>query len=107
MKTTMNKTVPLTGTVVLLLLFAGASGVAAGQTTGAGLQSMPPMLDMIANFCRSTGLYAFLIRSGFSINTVVVAFGLFVAGTMYLVKLRHEANQRQFDSVAQLDDIRH
>ncbi len=54
-----------------------------------------------------TGLYAFLIRSGFSINTVVVAFGLFVAGTMYLVKLRHEANQRQFDSVAQLDDIRH
>lgn len=54
-----------------------------------------------------TGLYAFLIRSGFSINTVVVAFGLFVAGTMYLVKLRHEANQRQFDAVAQLDDIRH
>ena len=54
-----------------------------------------------------TGLYAFLIRSGFSINTVVVAFGLFVAGTMYLVKLRHEANQRQFDSVAQLDDVRH
>ena len=54
-----------------------------------------------------TGLYAFLIPSGFSINTVVVAFGLFVAGTMYLVKLRHEANQRQFDSVAQLDDVRH
>ncbi|MBL8434296.1 MAG: lysophospholipid transporter LplT [Zoogloea sp.] len=54
-----------------------------------------------------TGLYAFLIRSGFSINTVVVAFGLFVAGTMYLVKLRHEANQRQFDSVAQLEDVRH
>ncbi len=54
-----------------------------------------------------TGLYAFLIRSGFSINTVVVAFGLFVAGTMYLVKLRHEANQREFDAVAQLADIRH
>jgi len=54
-----------------------------------------------------TGLYAFLIRSGFSINTVVVTFGLFVAGTMYLVKLRHEANQRQFDSVAQLEDVRH
>ena len=60
MKTTMNKTGILTGAVVLLLLFAGAPGVAAGQTTGAGLQSMPPMLDMIANFCRSTGLYAFL-----------------------------------------------
>ncbi|WP_374481167.1 lysophospholipid transporter LplT [Zoogloea sp.] len=54
-----------------------------------------------------TGLYAFLIRSGFSINTVVVAFGLFVAGTMYLVKLRHEANQREFDSVAGLEDVHH
>ena len=54
-----------------------------------------------------TGLYAFLISSGISINTVVVAFGLFVAGTMYLVKRRHDANQREFDSVAQLDDIKH
>ncbi|MBS0353602.1 MAG: lysophospholipid transporter LplT [Proteobacteria bacterium] len=54
-----------------------------------------------------TGLYAFLIHSGFSISTVVVAFGLFVAGTMYLVKLRHEANQREFDSVASLEDIHH
>ncbi|MBS0367773.1 MAG: lysophospholipid transporter LplT [Proteobacteria bacterium] len=54
-----------------------------------------------------TGLYAFLIRTGFSISTVVVAFGLFVAGTMYLVKLRHEANQREFDSVSSLEDIHH
>ena len=61
MKTTMNKTGILTGTVVLLLLFAGAQGVLAGEATGAGLQSMPPMLDMIANFCRSTGLSAFLV----------------------------------------------
>ena len=60
MKTTMNKTGILTGAVVLLLLFAGVQGVAAGQTTGAELQSMPPMMDMIAHFCRSTGLYAFL-----------------------------------------------
>ncbi|MBL8451641.1 MAG: lysophospholipid transporter LplT, partial [Zoogloea sp.] len=54
-----------------------------------------------------TGLYAFLISSGVSINTVVVAFGLFVAGTMYMVKRRHDANQREFDSVAELDDVRH
>ena len=61
MKTTMNKTVPVIGAVVLLLLlFAGAPSVAAGPTTAAGLQSMPPMLDMIANFYRSTGLYGFL-----------------------------------------------
>jgi len=41
-----------------------------------------------------TGLYAFLIKHDFSTNSVIVAFGLFVAGTMYLVKLRHTANQR-------------
>ncbi|MCK6395747.1 lysophospholipid transporter LplT [Zoogloea sp.] len=54
-----------------------------------------------------TGLYAILISSGVSINTVVVAFGLFVAGTMYMVKRRHDANQREFDSVGELDDVRH
>ncbi|MDD2990744.1 MAG: lysophospholipid transporter LplT [Zoogloea sp.] len=54
-----------------------------------------------------TGIYAFLISSGVSINTVVVAFGLFVAGTMYMVKRRHAANQREFDSVSELDDVRH
>ena len=54
-----------------------------------------------------TGLYAFLISSGVSINTVVVAFGLFVAGTMYMVKRRHDANQREFDSVSELADVRH
>jgi hypothetical protein len=54
-----------------------------------------------------TGLYAFLISSGFSISTVVVAFGLFVAGTMYMVKRRHDANQREFDSVAELNEAHH
>lgn len=54
-----------------------------------------------------TGLYALLISSGVSINTVVMLFGLFVAGTMYMVKRRHDANQREFDSVSELEDIRH
>jgi len=54
-----------------------------------------------------TGLYALLIRADVSINTVVIAFGLFVAGTMYMVKRKHEANQREFDSVASLDDAHH
>jgi len=54
-----------------------------------------------------TGLYAVLIHSGFSISTVVVAFGVFVAGTMYMVKRRHDANQREFDSVAELNEARH
>ncbi|MGB0128888.1 MAG: lysophospholipid transporter LplT [Rhodocyclaceae bacterium] len=51
-----------------------------------------------------TGLYAVLIMADFSIYIIITLFGLFVAATMYAVKLRHEANQRQFDAVSLLDD---
>ncbi|MFT4171191.1 MAG: lysophospholipid transporter LplT [Rhodocyclaceae bacterium] len=54
-----------------------------------------------------TGLYALLVRSGLSVNAVIVLFGLFVAGTMYLVKLRFEANQREHDDVGLLEDAPH
>ena len=54
-----------------------------------------------------TGTYALLIMLGLSINIVIVMFGLFVAGTMLLVKHRHEANQREFDNVALLEDRAH
>jgi MFS transporter, LPLT family, lysophospholipid transporter len=54
-----------------------------------------------------TGLYALLVRTGLSVNAVIVLFGLFVAGTMYLVKLRFEANQREHDDVALLEDASH
>ncbi len=54
-----------------------------------------------------TGLYALLIKLDFSIYTVITLFGLFVSGTMYLVKRRHEANQREFDSVSQLENLKH
>lgn len=54
-----------------------------------------------------TGLYALLIRWGLSISMVIILFGLFVAGTMYFVKRRHEANQREHDSVSLLEDVHH
>ncbi len=54
-----------------------------------------------------TGIYALLIMSGLSIKVVIVLFGLFVATTMYFIKRRHEANQREFDSVALLEDLKH
>ena len=54
-----------------------------------------------------TGTYALLIMSGLSINTVIVMFGAFVAGTMLLVMRRHDANQREFDNVALLEDRTH
>lgn len=54
-----------------------------------------------------TGGYAVLIMIGLPISAVIVLFGLFVAGSMYFVKRQHEANQREFDAVALLDDQRH
>ena len=53
------------------------------------------------------GLYALLIRLELHINWIVVLFGLFVAGTMLLVIGRHNANQREFDSVALIGEPRH
>ncbi|MCE5182851.1 MAG: lysophospholipid transporter LplT [Betaproteobacteria bacterium] len=53
-----------------------------------------------------TGLYALLIHLDFQVYTIITLFGLFLSGTMYLVKKRHEENQRQFDDVILLDDSR-
>src|SRR6266850_1470711 len=45
-------------------------------------------------------IYSILIWLKLSIGVIIVAFGLFVAGTMYAVILRHRYNQRLFDSTA-------
>jgi len=52
-------------------------------------------------------LYALLIWLDVSVSTVIILFGLFVAFTMMLVQRKHNANQREFDNVALLDDSRH
>ncbi|MRR51617.1 MAG: lysophospholipid transporter LplT [Rhodocyclaceae bacterium] len=54
-----------------------------------------------------TTTYSLLIKADLHIYWIIALFGLFVAGTMYLVKRRHEANQRERDDVAQLDDVAH
>jgi len=54
-----------------------------------------------------TGLYAALLAMNTPVEVVIVSFGLFVSATMALIKQRHEANQRIFDAVSQLDDRRH
>jgi len=54
-----------------------------------------------------TGIYSAMIMAHLSIYAIIILFGLFVAGLMLLVKRRHEMNQRQFDSVALLDNSRH
>jgi len=46
------------------------------------------------------GLYAVLVWIDLRLQTVMMLFGVFVAASMLLVMLRHQFNQRQFDSVA-------
>ncbi len=59
------------------------------------------------NILLMLGLYALLIRLGLHINWIVLLFGLFVASTMLLVIGRHNANQREFDSVTLIGEPRH
>ncbi len=54
-----------------------------------------------------TSTYSVLLKAQFSIYWIIVLFGLFVAGTMWLVKRRHEANQRDRDDVSHLEDATH
>jgi MFS family permease len=54
-----------------------------------------------------TGLYALLIYLDFAIQTVIISFGLFIGLSMVLVKIRHERNQRQRDSVSYLEGGHH
>ena len=53
------------------------------------------------------GLYAILVWLNLGIQTVMLLFGVFVAVTMFLVLLRHQFNQRQFDSVALIGEVTH
>ncbi|HET9749348.1 MAG TPA: lysophospholipid transporter LplT [Casimicrobiaceae bacterium] len=45
------------------------------------------------------GLYALMVRSGMSVSTAIILFGLSVAAVMLLVMWRHRANQREYDSL--------
>jgi MFS transporter, LPLT family, lysophospholipid transporter len=53
------------------------------------------------------GLYAMLVWFDLSIRAVMLLFGLFVAISMVLVILRHRYNQRQFDSIALIGQLKH
>jgi MFS transporter, LPLT family, lysophospholipid transporter len=54
-----------------------------------------------------TTTYSVLLKAQLSIYWIIVMFGLFVAGTMWLVKRQHHLNQRERDDVAHLDDAAH
>ncbi|MBI3283506.1 MAG: lysophospholipid transporter LplT [Burkholderiales bacterium] len=52
-------------------------------------------------------LYALMVYLNLNIQVVIVMFGLFVAGTMYLVMRKHAANQREHDSLALIGEHKH
>src|SRR5574343_491853 len=54
-----------------------------------------------------TGLYYLMIKMELSIYWGVTMFGLFVSGLMYMIRLRHIANQAIQDDVQHLDDTAH
>ena len=43
------------------------------------------------------GLYALMVRAGFTVNAAIVMFGFFVTGSMLLVMWRHRHNQSRGD----------
>jgi hypothetical protein len=51
-----------------------------------------------------TTLYSILLGAHLSVYWIVILFGSFVIGTMWLVQRRHASNQREYDDVAHLDD---
>jgi ABC-type multidrug transport system fused ATPase/permease subunit len=53
------------------------------------------------------GLYAVLVKLNLSISIVIVLFGAFVSGIMWLVMRRHAANQREYDSLHLIGQQKH
>jgi MFS transporter, LPLT family, lysophospholipid transporter len=67
------------------------------------VQNFNENLSVLVMLC----LYAVLIWLNVSVNVVIVLFGTFVCINMWLVMLRHRANQREFDSVALIGESPH
>lgn len=67
------------------------------------VQNFNENLSILVMLC----IYALLIWFDVSVGLVIVLFGSFVCATMYLVIRRHRANQREFDSVALIGEVKH
>ncbi|MBI3228812.1 MAG: lysophospholipid transporter LplT, partial [Burkholderiales bacterium] len=52
-------------------------------------------------------LYSILVKLNVDLYIIIVLFGLFVSGSMYLLILRHRANQKKFDSLALIGEEKH
>jgi MFS family permease len=52
-------------------------------------------------------LYSLMIRLHLGLNTIIVLFGLFMAGVMLMIMRLHAANQREHDSLALIGEAKH
>jgi LPLT family lysophospholipid transporter-like MFS transporter len=52
-------------------------------------------------------VYSLMIYAHLDLNIIIVMFGLFVAGTMYLIMRKHAASQREHDSLALIGEHKH
>ncbi|GJI98034.1 lysophospholipid transporter LplT [Duganella caerulea] len=52
-------------------------------------------------------MYSLMLRGHLNLDVIIVLFGLFLAGTMFFIMRKHAANQREFDSVALIGELKH
>ena len=52
-------------------------------------------------------VYSLMIYAHLDLDIIIVMFGLFVAGTMYLIMRKHAASQREHDSLALIGEHKH
>ncbi|NVM77350.1 hypothetical protein FHW83_003156 [Duganella sp. SG902] len=51
--------------------------------------------------------YSLMLRAHLNLDVIILLFGLFLAGTMLYIMRKHQANQREFDSVALIGEAKH
>ncbi|HEX5344461.1 MAG TPA: lysophospholipid transporter LplT [Duganella sp.] len=52
-------------------------------------------------------MYSLMLRAHLNLDVIILLFGLFLAGTMLYIMRKHQANQREFDSVALIGEAKH
>ena len=52
-------------------------------------------------------VYSLMIYAHLDLDVIIVMFGMFVAGTMYMIMRKHAESQRQHDSLAMIGEHKH
>jgi LPLT family lysophospholipid transporter-like MFS transporter len=51
--------------------------------------------------------YSLMLRGHLNLDIIILIFGVFLAGTMYIILRKHQANQREFDSIGLIGEAKH